>query len=102
MSSPPGDKGGGDRVLTAGARGAGRIWWDEENTLMQPFYVRRAPTIRIEHDRYSLDLWGRNLAGERYDTFRFVSMGNAFLQRGRPRTFGITLNINISHNTDKP
>lgn len=101
-SIPTGLKWLGDLVLTAGARGAGRIWWDEENTLMQPFYVLLDATIRIEHDRYSLDLWGRNLAGERYDTFRFVSMGNAFLQRGRPRTFGITLNINISHKTDKP
>ena len=33
--------------------------------------------------------------GARYDVFYFKSIGNEFVQRGRPRTFGITLNINI-------
>lgn len=99
---PSGVKWLGDLVLSAGGRGAGRIWWNEENSLVQPFYILLDASVRIEHDRYSLDLWGRNLSGERYDTFHFVSIGNAFLQRGRPRTFGITLNIHIMHNTNKP
>ncbi len=99
---PTGVKWLGDLVFAAGARGAGRIWWNEENSLVQPFYTLLDASVRIEHDRYSVDLWGRNLTGERYDTFHFVSIGNAFLQRGRPRTFGITLNIHISHNTNKP
>ena len=48
-----------------------------------------------QHKHYSLDIWGRNLGGARYDVFYFKSIGNEFVQRGRPRTFGITLNINI-------
>lgn len=37
----------------------------------------------------------RNLADAGYDVFYFKSIGNEFVQRGRPRTFGITLNINL-------
>ena len=85
----------GDVVLQTGVRCAGRIWWNEENSLSQPFYALADASIRFEHKHYSLDIWGRNLGGARYDVFYFKSIGNEFVQRGRPRTFGITLNINI-------
>lgn len=85
----------GDLVLSASARGVGRIWWNEANTLSQPFYVLCEASVRFEQEHYSVDFWGRNLGGTAYDTFYFESIGNAFLQHGRPRTFGITLNINI-------
>ena len=51
--------------------------------------------MRFEQRHFSLDLWGRNLADTRYDVFYFRSIGNDFVQRGHPRTFGITLNINL-------
>lgn len=73
----------------------GRIWWNEENTLSQPFYALTDASVRFEHARYSLSVWGRNLADAGYDVFYFKSIGNEFVQRGRPRTFGITLNINL-------
>lgn len=85
----------GDVVLQAGVNCAGRIWWKEENSLSQPFYALVNASVRFEHRNYSLDVWGRNLGGERYDVFYFKSIGNEFVQRGRPRTFGITLSINI-------
>ena len=85
----------GDVVLQAGVRCTGRIWWNEENSLSQPFYALVDASVRLEHKRYSLDIWGRNLTDNTYDVFYFKSIGNEFVQRGRPRTFGITLNINI-------
>ena len=85
----------GDVVVQAGTRCAGRIWWNEQNSRSQPFYALLDASLRIEHPRYSVDLWGRNLADGRYDVFYFKSMGNEFVQRGRPRTFGVTLNIHI-------
>lgn len=85
----------GDVVLHLGGRGAGAIEWNEANTLRQPFYLLADASIRLEHPRYTLDFWGRNLAGTRYDVFYFKSIGHEFVQRGRPRTFGITLNIHI-------
>lgn len=85
----------GDLVLHAGIHGVGRIWWNEENSLSQPFYVLTDASLRFEHKHYSVDLWGRNLGGLPYDVFYFKSIDNEFVQRGRPRTFGVTLNINI-------
>lgn len=82
-------------VLRGDVRCAGRIWWNEQNTLSQPFYALVGASVRFEHKHYSVDVWGRNLASERYDVFYFKSIGNEFVQRGRPRTFGITLNINL-------
>ena len=61
----------------------------------EPFYVLLDASVRLEHPHYTLDLRGDNLCGTHYDTFHFVSMGNAFLQRGRPRTFRIALNIHL-------
>ena len=92
---PTGVKWLGDLVFQAGVRCAGRIWWNEENTLSQPFYALTDASVRFEHARYSLSVWGRNLTDAGYDVFYFKSIGNEFVQRGRPRTFGITLNINL-------
>ncbi len=85
----------GDVVLQSGIRGAGRIWWNEENTRSQPFYALWDASLRLEQAHYSIDIWARNLAGCDYELFYFKSMGNEFVQKGRPRTFGITLHINL-------
>lgn len=85
----------GDVVLHGGARCAGPIEWNEANTLRQPFYALLDASLRLEHRHYALDLWCRNLSGTRYDVFYFKSIGNEFVQRGRPRTMGITLSLNI-------
>ncbi len=85
----------GDLVLRVGMRGTGEIRWNEENTLVQPFYTLFDASIRFEHPHYTLDFWGRNLADKGYDVFYFKSIGHEFVQRGRPRTFGMTLTINI-------
>lgn len=82
-------------VLQADLRGTGPIAWNEQNSLRQPFYLLTGASVRFEQRHFSLDLWGRNLADTRYDVFYFRSIGNDFVQRGRPRTFGITLNINL-------
>lgn len=85
----------GDLVLRAAGRGAGPIRWNEENSRSQPFYLLADASVRLEQRRFALDFWGRNLGGATYDIFYFKSMGNEFVQHGRPRTFGITLSIHI-------
>lgn len=92
---PTGMKWLGNLVLQAGVRSTGRIPWNEENTLVEPFYTLFNASVRLEHPRYTLDFWGRNLADKGYDAFYFKSIGHEFVQRGRPRTFGITLSLNI-------
>ncbi len=96
-SIPTGVKWLGDLVLSGGMRSTGEIYWDEANTIKQPFYTLFDASIRLEHDRYALDLWGKNLAGKEFDLFYFESIGNRFVQRGKPRIVGITLQIAINH-----
>ena len=71
------------------------IEWNEENSLREPFYALVNASIRFEHRRWSLGVWGCNLTETDYNVFYFKSIGNEFVQRGRPRSFGITLTLNI-------
>lgn len=93
---PPGLRWPESVSLRAHTEGAGAIYWNEENSLRQPFSAQLGASVRIEHRRWSLELWGRNLTDERRGVFYFKSVGREFMQFSRPRTFGITLNINIS------
>ncbi len=73
----------------------GDIYWNEENSYKQHFYALLAANITLNMKNFSIDLWGKNLTNTKYNTFYFVSMGNSFLQKGKPITFGITLNLNF-------
>ena len=90
-------KGGGDWVrsitLDASVKGAGEIYWNEANSQRQPFYALLGSSITLASKHYTLQLWGQNLTGTRYNTFYFVSISHEFLQRGRSRMLGATLRI---------
>lgn len=90
---------GGDsnRLLTlaANVRATGDIYWDEANTMRQPFYALLGASITWQQEHYSLQLWGRNLTGTGYKTFYFVSIQHPFLQRGHGRSIGATLRLNF-------
>ena len=79
-------------------RGAGDIYWNESNTVRQPFYALLGASAAVEKDNWSVRLWGENLTSTRYSTFYFVSIGNEFVQRGRPWQGGITVRANFSVN----
>ena len=81
--------------ICASAKGAGKIWWNEANTAVQNFYCLPSLSIIFEGEHWSLKLWGENLSGTRYNTFYFKSIGNEFVQQGRPRTLGVTLRVNF-------
>ena len=82
-------------LLGANLNGAGRIYWDEANSLSQPFYALLGANITLMAKDFSLQLWGTNLTDTRYSTFRFVSIGHEFLQQGKRRMLGTTLRINL-------
>lgn len=82
-------------TIDANVKGTGEIYWNEANTLCQPFYALLGSSITLAGRHYSLQLWGQNLTDTRYNTFYFVSISHDFLQRGRGRMLGATLRINI-------
>ena len=81
--------------VTATARGLGKIYWNEANTVSQPFYCLPSLSIAFDADKWSLRLSADNITATRYNTFYFVSMGNAFTQRGLPRILSATFRVRI-------
>lgn len=76
-------------------RGTGNIYWNEANTLSQPFYTLLGASVTFRAPKWEVQLWGRNLTATRYSTFYFMSMGNEFLQRGNKINAGLVLRIFI-------
>lgn len=85
-----------DRLeLAADVTANGPIYWNEDNSRRQNFYAQLGLSATFSNDLWSLSLWGKNITATKFDTFYFVSMGNEFLQNGKPIRFGVTLRFNI-------
>lgn len=82
-------------TLTAGTTAAGRIYWNESNTISQPFYATLNGSVRLESGAWSLDLWSKNMTNTQYNLFYFESMGNRFLQQARGAMFGARVTVNL-------
>ncbi len=80
-------------VLSASWQGAGKIYWNEANTLTQNFYSLLNASVELRKGDFSLSLWGRNLTDTDYYTFYFKSMNNNFLNYGKPARLGVTLSF---------
>lgn len=79
-----------DRVqVNANYNGAGRIYWTEQNTASQSFYGTLNGRVSLEKGNGSIALWVRNALDKDYAAFYFESMGNGFMQKGRPVHFGV-------------
>ena len=82
-------------TLDANVKAAGEIYWNEANSLKQPFYAQLGASATLKGRHYSLELWGRNLTDTQYSTFYFKSIEHEFLQRGRSMELGATLRLNL-------
>ena len=82
-------------VLNVGWNGFGRTYWNEENTLSQPFHSLLSASLVWEKGHWGASLWGKNLLNEKYNTFYFRSIGNDFFAQGKPLHFGISLHVNL-------
>ncbi len=83
-------------TLSTQYKGNGKTYWDEANTVSQPFYgLLSAKVSLLTQSNVRLDLWADNITGTEYEAFYFESFGSKFLERGRPATFGVTLGINL-------
>lgn len=76
-------------------RGIGRVYWNEANSVDQPLYALLAASVNVKWSWLSVEAWMENITGTKFNTFYFSSLGNSFLQRGKPRRFGITVRLNF-------
>lgn len=81
-----------DRIqVNADYTGAGRIYWTEQNDVSQAFYGTLNGRLSLQKGNGQIDFWVRNALDKDYATFYFESMGNGFMQKGRPIQAGIEL-----------
>ena len=73
----------------------GPVYWNEQNDCKQDTYALLGANVSLYWKYVQLQLWAKNLTGTQYDVFYFRSMGNDFLQKGKPRELGITLKFEI-------
>ncbi len=82
-----------DITLNASYQGAGKIYWNEANTLEQNFYSLLNASVELRKGDYKLSLWGRNITDTDYYTFYFMSVGNSFMSQGKPCRWGATFSF---------
>lgn len=81
-----------DRIaLNANYSGNGRIYWTEQNNVSQPFYATLNGRLSFQKGNAQIDFWVRNALDKEYASFYFESMGNGFMQQGRPVQGGIEI-----------
>lgn len=74
-------------------RGAGKIYWNEENNMDQPYYGIADAKLSLTRKNIQLDFWTKNLLSTEYSTFYFEALGNKYVQTGKPMQFGANLGI---------
>lgn len=77
--------------INANYTGAGRIYWTEQNDVSQSFYGTLNGRLSLQKGNGQIDFWVRNALDKDYAAFYFESMGNGFMQKGRPIQAGIEL-----------
>jgi outer membrane receptor protein involved in Fe transport len=85
-----------DRIaFDANFAGAGRIYWTEDNEQSQRFYGTANARLSFEKSLFSIEFWGKNIFDHDYQAFYFESMGNSFIQKGKPAQWGATLRVRM-------
>lgn len=85
-----------DRLsVSVNYNGIGKIYWNEENTLCQPFYSMLGASVKLERRWAGIEFWAKNLTDTKYNVFYFVSVGNAFYAQGKPVQYGVNLYFNF-------
>lgn len=82
-------------TLGADLSNIGRIYWDEQNTHSQDAYTLLGARLKLQTNRMSLTLWGKNLTQTSYNTFWFESMSRGYEQHGKPLQVGMTLTLHL-------
>lgn len=77
--------------------GRGKIYWDEENTLSQPFYTQFGARANADFGIVNVSLWARNILNYRPSTFAFTSSAAGtqmvFAQKGEPFMMGVNFDF---------
>ena len=76
-------------TVNANYRGAGRIYWTEQNNVSQSVYGTLNGRISLNKGNGQIGLWINNALNTKYQTIYFETMGRGFEQQGRPMQIGV-------------
>lgn len=77
-------------------KGNGPVWWNEDNSLREPFRMRLDGRIALVFPKWEVYVRGENLTDTPGRSFYFKSIGNEFFARVRPRIILAGLSIKLS------
>ena len=84
-----------DRLTFSGSLvGVGKIYWNEDNAVSQPFYMTLNMKVMATVGRLTCEVWSKNITDTDYISYYFVS-GGKFAQKGKPFTIGTSIIFNI-------
>nr|WP_239469103.1 TonB-dependent receptor [Bacteroides caecigallinarum] len=78
-------------MLNANYRGAGRVYWTEQNNAYQNLYGTLNGRISLNKGNGQIGIWINNALNTKYQAFYFESMNRGFAQMGRPMQIGVDL-----------
>lgn len=76
-------------TVNANYRGAGRIYWTEQNNVSQSVYGTLNGRISLNKGNGQIGLWINNALNTKYQTIYFETMSRGFEQQGRPMQIGV-------------
>lgn len=81
--------------VDSAAKGNGSLWWNEDNSLREPFRIRLDGRVAVVFSKWEFYLRGENLTNVRGRSFYFKSIGNEFFASVKPRIilFGISIKL---------
>lgn len=82
-------------TLSLNYTGTGRIYWNEDNRISQPYYGQLNAKVSATKGFITFAIWTKNLTNTQYTAFYFESMGKGLAQRGRPFTIGGNIQLSF-------
>jgi len=80
-------------VLNAQYTGVGKLYWNDINDIDQPYYGLYSGKVSFVKKQFSLDFWAKNIGTKNYIAYYFTAMGGNFVQKGKPFTCGVNVNL---------
>jgi outer membrane receptor protein involved in Fe transport len=74
-------------------RGAGEIFWNEENDHKQNYYGLLDGKVTFIRKSIQMGIWAKNIMSTNYNAFYFEALGNKYVQVGKPMQVGVNLSV---------
>ena len=75
--------------------GTGKLYWAEDNKMIQPYYGLLNGKIIVTKGIAQVSLWARNITNTEYTAFSFTMNTQQFAQKGKPFIAGVSVNLLI-------